>query len=335
MWDGAKQIIADVKNGAFYEADCYIRGTSLVAKYSYANGAKSEYTYYTQNAHGDVVNLTDIDGIVIKTYKYDAFGVEKNIDDADTNAFRYCGEYYDSETGTIYLRARHYNPSNGRFTQRDSFAGKQGDPLSLNLYTYCGNNLILNVDPDGHFWHIVAGAAVGALIGGVVKVASNLASGEDWNAELGTAMLAGAASGALAATGVGMVGMIVGNAAISMAENATNQIIENKGFNNFDVGDMAIDGVIGGISGAIGGAGKGSKHLTNLGKQTVKRTANTTIHKGFKAGVKEAGKAFAYYGKNTKSFYKPLFKGIVKDVISATGTSVASDYMKKQYRRIL
>jgi len=35
-----------------------------------------------------------------------------------------------------------------------------------------------------------------------------------------------------------MVGMIVENAAISMAENATNQIIENKGFNNFDVGDI-------------------------------------------------------------------------------------------------
>ena len=130
--------------------------------------------------------------------------------------------------------------------------------------------------------------------------------------------------------------MIVGNAAISMAENATNQIIENKGFNNFDAGDMAIDGVIGGISGAIGGAGKGSKHLTNLGKQTVKRTADTTIHKGFKAGVKEAGKAFAYYGKNTKSFYSPFMKGIKTDLLTSIGTTVvSSDYMKKQYRRIL
>ena len=97
-----------------------------------------------------VANLTDTDGIVIKTYKYDAFGVEKNIDYADTNAFRYCGEYYDKETATIYLRARYYNPNNGRFTQRDSFAGKQGDPLSLNLYTYCHNNPICYIDPSGH-----------------------------------------------------------------------------------------------------------------------------------------------------------------------------------------
>ncbi len=29
------------------------------------------YTYYTQNAHGDVVNLTNADGKVTKTYKYE------------------------------------------------------------------------------------------------------------------------------------------------------------------------------------------------------------------------------------------------------------------------
>ncbi|MFR5797228.1 MAG: RHS repeat-associated core domain-containing protein [Oscillospiraceae bacterium] len=127
-----------------------MRGTNLVAKYNYWNGDKSEYTYYTQNAHGDVVNLTDKDGKVTKSYRYDAFGVEKNIDENDTNAFRYCGEYYDAEMGTIYLRARYYNPSTGRFISRDSFAGRRSDPLSLNLYTYCRNNPIRFIDPSGH-----------------------------------------------------------------------------------------------------------------------------------------------------------------------------------------
>ena len=103
VWDGSKQIVADVIDNQFYEADCYIRGTNLVAKYNFKNGDKTEYTYYTQNAHGDVVNLTNAEGKVTKTYTYDAFGVEKNIDENDTNAFRYCGEYFDTETGTIYL----------------------------------------------------------------------------------------------------------------------------------------------------------------------------------------------------------------------------------------
>ena len=151
VWDGSQQIIADVIDNQFYEADCYIRGTNLVAKYNYWNGDKSEYTYYTQNAHGDVVNLTDKDGKVTKSYRYDAFGVEKNIDGSDTNAFRYCGEYYDKETATVYLRARYYNPSTGRFISRDSFAGKNEDPLSLNRYTYCCNNPIINVDPSGFY----------------------------------------------------------------------------------------------------------------------------------------------------------------------------------------
>lgn len=83
--------------------------------------------------------------------------MEKNIDENDINAFRYCGEYYDKETATVYLRARFYNPSTDRFTQRDSFAGRTSDPLSLNLYTYCANNPVYYSDPSGHF-------GIGALL---------------------------------------------------------------------------------------------------------------------------------------------------------------------------
>ena len=108
VWDDSQQIVADVIDSQYYEAQCYLRGTSLAAAYHYTNGAKSDYTYYVQNAHGDVVNLTDADGAVTKTYHNDAFGVEIDLDTGDVNAFRFCGEYYDTESGTIYLRARYY-----------------------------------------------------------------------------------------------------------------------------------------------------------------------------------------------------------------------------------
>ena len=127
----------------------------MLAGCEFVQAVKSDYTYYTQNAHGDVVNLTDNNGAVTKTYQYDAFGVEKNIDDTDTNAFRYCGEYYDKETATIYLRARYYSPSTGRFISRDSFAGSNNDPLSLNLYTYCHNNLVSGTDSTGHLMYAI------------------------------------------------------------------------------------------------------------------------------------------------------------------------------------
>ena len=149
VYDG-QELMVDIGKSV-YEADVYVRGTGLISSRAFYNGMTSDVTYYLQNAHGDVVNLTSETGDKTKTYQYDAFGVEKNIDDTDTNAFRYCGEYYDKETATIYLRARYYSPSTGRFISRDSFAGSNNDPLSLNLYTYCHNNPVSGTDSTGHF----------------------------------------------------------------------------------------------------------------------------------------------------------------------------------------
>ena len=40
VWNGSQQIIADVVDGQFYEANCYLRGTNLVATYNYQNIAE-------------------------------------------------------------------------------------------------------------------------------------------------------------------------------------------------------------------------------------------------------------------------------------------------------
>ena len=45
---------------------------------------------------------------ITKTYEYNAFGEEQDINAYDTNSFRYAGEYYGKESKTIYLRARYY-----------------------------------------------------------------------------------------------------------------------------------------------------------------------------------------------------------------------------------
>ncbi|WP_343252801.1 RHS repeat-associated core domain-containing protein [Ligaoa zhengdingensis] len=116
----------------------YARGINAI--YVESGDAKS---YYLYNAHGDVVQLTDATGTVTQEYEYDAFGNEQNPNANDTNPMRYCGEYFDAETGTIYLRARYCDPRIGRFTASDP-AGS-----GLNWYTYCENNLINKVDPFG------------------------------------------------------------------------------------------------------------------------------------------------------------------------------------------
>ena len=250
VWDGSKQIIADVIDNQFYEADCYIRGTNLVAKYNYKNGKKSEYTYYTQNAHGDVVNLTNANGEVTKTYKYNAFGVEKDISDSDTNAFRYCGEYYDTESDTIYLRARYYDPSIGRFISRDSFAGKQGDPLSLNRYTYCHNSPVVFVDCNGNFPFLpqLIGAGVGALISGGSKIISNVKNGNDWYDGVGKAALSGAVSGVISTIPIPGAGPLASAVITGGASNLAADAI-NGDINSFK--DAALSFTTGAASGAI------------------------------------------------------------------------------------
>ena len=93
--------------------------------------------YYSYDPHGSVVSSGG------KTYTYDAFGNQTNDIANDTNPFRYNGEYFDNETGYIYLRARYYDPSIGRFTTEDPI--KDG----LNWYVYCSNNPVMFVDPSG------------------------------------------------------------------------------------------------------------------------------------------------------------------------------------------
>ena len=121
------------------------------------------------NGHGDVTGLTDSLGALAREYDYDAFGNEREIagQDAstDANPFRYAGEYFDTNSGTYYLRARNYNPATGRFLTEDTHWNPgnmiYGDPStypipnnravmqSTNLYVYCLSNPILFIDPSG------------------------------------------------------------------------------------------------------------------------------------------------------------------------------------------
>ena len=303
IWDGSKQIVVDMDDSDWYSAEVYVRGTNLLAKFSKQSGnVKTNYQYYTQNAHGDVVNLTDAQGAITKSYKYDAFGVEQNIDDADSNVFRYCGEYYDSESGTIYLRARYYDPTIGRFISRDSVTGENTDPLSLNLYTYCHNNPIIGTDPSGHIprWlkNTLKVAAGVAVIGGLA-VATAVTGGA-------AAVVAGAAlSGAIAGGASGAVIGTIGGA----IENGWDGAL-----------DGAVDGFLSGtiIGGATGALSSGV-NIARGTTQIVGKAHGTILHKiasNMEAGKMAASGRYSQIGLN-KSLSKMGLKGGAKrpDVI--------------------
>ncbi len=134
-WDG-NDIVAEQLDGSKLKS--YLRGNGLIAK-----EISGVVYYYVLNFHGDVEQLWNVNGARKALYVYDGFGVEKDLNDKDENPFRYCGEYFDVETETVYLRARDYRASTGRFTSQDPINA------GLNWYTYCSNNPVTFIDPSG------------------------------------------------------------------------------------------------------------------------------------------------------------------------------------------
>ncbi len=62
----------------------------------------------------------------------------------------------DNETGLDYFGARYYSSTQGRFTSFDPLiaSARSAEPQSWNRYTYCINNPLVLVDPDGLDWGV-------------------------------------------------------------------------------------------------------------------------------------------------------------------------------------
>ena len=276
--------------------------------------------YYVKNLQGDVIGIADANGTVKVSYLYDAWGRVLSVTGtlASTlgadNPIRYRSYYYDTETGWYFLGSRYYNPEWCRFISADDpsvLTATMDGITDKNLYAYCDYNPVVRVDEDGKFWNFVIGAVAGAVINSGVKIIDNLLSGKEWNKGVGTALWTGALSGLLAASGAGIIVSIAGNAAISMAGNAVDQIIENKGFDNFDYVDMAIDGIIGAFAGAVGGRGMGN--YSNI--ETLNNNLTKKVISGSWTAVKQGAK---YYFSQTKTLYKRfLFSAIRRSGITS------------------
>ena len=239
LLDGAN-VVGERLNGEYVS---YLRGANLISRTS-----GDETDFYLFNAHGDVTGLADSTGASTRAYDYDAFGVEKDPDPLDENPFRYCGEYFDRETETYYLRARYYDPTIGRFTQQDTHwntansiygdnpqkINEREDKLGLktysyapqitavmqsgNLYVYCCCSPIQYQDTSGTAMINIVFAAIGAVAGWAFGdyMASKLGlDGWKYWAVRGAVTVGGAAIGWFAGTAISKV------AATYLSENPT------------------------------------------------------------------------------------------------------------------
>ena len=72
----------------------------------------------------------------------------------------YSGETFDAASQQQYLRARYYNPVNGRFNRLDPFVGNNSDPQSLHKYAYVHGDPVQGTDPSGMFFATLAVTAI-------------------------------------------------------------------------------------------------------------------------------------------------------------------------------
>ena len=209
----------------------------------------------------------------------------------NVNPLRYRGYYYDTETGFYYLQSRYYDPAIGRFISADSFATTDCNGfLSSNMFAYCENNPVMKEDRDGEVPHIVIGAVVGAVISSAVELGGQLLAGQplqdiNWK-KVGMAALSGAAGGALAATGVGLIGQVAGNVGIGVVSYMANSRIDGE--------DITAEGIVknalvGAVTGVIGGAGADGKNVIS----TLNHVEKSIAREARRANRKYAAKQIA------------------------------------------
>lgn len=155
--DGVILSQSDGTNTMYFQYDT--NGTPLGFIYN-----ATQYFYMT-NQMGDIIAITESDGNIIAQYVYDEWGKllnvytinEDNVEQskvANANPLRYRGYYYDTETGYYYLQSRYYDASICRFINADIPEIAQmskGIAAGTNLYTYCNNNPINNIDETGYW----------------------------------------------------------------------------------------------------------------------------------------------------------------------------------------
>jgi RHS repeat-associated protein len=124
----------------------YCRGDDLISQHR--NGVAS---YYLYDGNMSTRQLSNLSQAVTDTYDYDAFGNLLRRTGATLNNFLYNAQQFDPNIGFYYLRARYYDPSNGRFLTSDDFRGSLFDPISLHKYLYGRCDPVNSTDPTGQF----------------------------------------------------------------------------------------------------------------------------------------------------------------------------------------
>ena len=97
-------------------------------------------------------------------YRYGMFGEVTQTVGTLASDFQYAGFYFHAPSGLNLTTYRAYNPTLGRWINRDPI----GEHGGTNLYAYCNDDPINDSDPDG-----TLGEGLGGIIGGIIQGIGN------------------------------------------------------------------------------------------------------------------------------------------------------------------
>lgn len=120
--------------------------------------------FFVHDQVGSTRALLSSTGAVAGTYSYTPYGMATHSGTAATS-LQYTGQYVDTESGLMYLRARYYDPATAQFMTIDPLVALTGTP-----YAYVGGNPTNGSDASGlcGFWCYVG---IG-IVGGAIVVAT-------------------------------------------------------------------------------------------------------------------------------------------------------------------
>jgi RHS repeat-associated protein len=123
----------------------YVYGMGLIEKIT---PDEQSYTYHYDGT-GSTIAMTDSNGNIVNEYAYDEFGNIVGNSETVSNPFKYVGQYgvMDDGNGLYYMRARYYDPQNGRFISEDPIGLGGG----INQFAYASDNPVNRIDPHGLF----------------------------------------------------------------------------------------------------------------------------------------------------------------------------------------
>ena len=150
LLDGS-DVIQELSASFEPEANYLYGGLDQPLMVSFADGKNG---FFHQDILGSILAISDSDRQVVARYSYDAFGRVLKEEGAIRQTLRFTGRPFDPLTGLYDLRARFYDPKNGRFISRDPLSGEIDDPMTLSPYLYVRNNPLSYPDPFGldPFW---------------------------------------------------------------------------------------------------------------------------------------------------------------------------------------